>query len=63
MLRTLRDGQHRFLNAILIVLSLAMLYPWLLALSTAIKAPGEANRNPGLVPEQIDLAKFVANVA
>lgn len=59
MLQTVRDGRHRLLNVVLIVLSLMMLYPWLLAISTAIKAPGEANRNPGLIPEQIDLAKFI----
>ena len=57
--RPLRDGRHRLLNVVLIVLSLLMLYPWLLAISTAIKAPGEASRNPGLIPEQIDLAKFI----
>jgi raffinose/stachyose/melibiose transport system permease protein len=36
-----------------------MLYPWLLAISTAIKAPGEASRNPGLIPERIEVAKFI----
>jgi ABC-type glycerol-3-phosphate transport system permease component len=59
MLRDLRESRHRLLNVVLGALSLVMLYPWLLAISTAIKAPGEANRNPGLVPESIDLAKFI----
>jgi raffinose/stachyose/melibiose transport system permease protein len=59
MLQTIRDGRHRLLNVVLIALSLLMLYPWLLAISTAIKAPGEANRNPGLIPQRIDLAKFI----
>jgi raffinose/stachyose/melibiose transport system permease protein len=59
MRQTIRDGRHRLLNVVLIVLSLLMLYPWLLAISTAIKAPGEANRNPGLIPQRIDLAKFI----
>ena len=36
-----------------------MLYPWLLAISTALKAQGEVGRNPGLIPQQIDLGKFV----
>jgi len=41
------------------IMSLLMLYPWLLAISTSLKASGEASRNPGLIPEVIDLGKFV----
>src|SRR5688572_26005725 len=59
MLHTLRNGPHRLVNVVLIAMSLLMLYPWLLAISTAIKAPGEASRNPGLIPERVDVAKFI----
>jgi len=47
------------LNGALILASVVMLYPWLLAISTALKAQGEAGRNPGLLPQQIDLGKFL----
>jgi raffinose/stachyose/melibiose transport system permease protein len=55
---------HRQLNAIvvnvaLLVVCFLMLIPWILALSTALKAPGETAFNPGLIPQHIDLAKFV----
>lgn len=46
-------------HVLLSVLALAMLYPWLVALSTALKATGESTQNPGLIPRSIDLAKFV----
>lgn len=51
--------KYLLLNALLILLSIGMLYPWLIALSTSLKAPGETIQNPGLIPRQIDLAKFV----
>ncbi len=47
------------LNLVMMLACLVMLYPWLLAISTALKAQGEAGRNPGLIPQQIDLGKFV----
>jgi len=47
------------LNLILIIISFVMIIPWLVALSTALKAPGETLTNPGIIPQQIDLAKFV----
>ncbi len=47
------------LNALLILFSLGMLYPWLIALSTSLKAPGETIQNPGLIPREVDLGKFV----
>lgn len=54
-----RDSRKLALNGALILLSLLMLYPWLLAIATSLKASGEAGRNPGLIPEQIDLGKFI----
>jgi ABC-type glycerol-3-phosphate transport system permease component len=59
MYRFLRDPRGLTLDGVLILLSLLMLYPWLLAISTSLKAPGEATRNPGLIPDRIDLAKFI----
>ncbi|MBZ0293547.1 MAG: carbohydrate ABC transporter permease [Anaerolineae bacterium] len=53
------QSQHLVLNVILIIVSLIMILPWIVALSTALKAPGETLTNPGLIPQQIDFAKFV----
>ena len=50
---------NAILNVILIIISTVMIIPWLVALSTALKAPGETLMNPGLIPQQIDLGKFV----
>ncbi len=50
---------HLVLNLILILISFIMFLPWLVAISTSLKAPGESQTNPGLIPQQIDLAKFV----
>src|SRR4051812_3361248 len=47
------------LNLILMIISFIMILPWLVALSTALKAPGESQINPGLIPQQIDFSKFV----
>ena len=47
------------LHAILAVLSIFMIYPWLVAISTSLKASGELTHNTGLIPQQIDFAKFV----
>ena len=58
-LQAMRDPRKLALNIVLIGLSLVMLYPWLVALSTSIKGTGESGRNPGLIPEEIDLGKFV----
>ena len=60
----LDQKSHRQLNVILVnvallVICFLMLIPWILALSTALKAPGETAFNPGLIPQHIDLAKFV----
>jgi raffinose/stachyose/melibiose transport system permease protein len=57
MLKKIRT-KYVVLNAILILFSIGMLYPWLIALSTSLKAPGETLHNQGLIPEQIDIAKF-----
>jgi ABC-type glycerol-3-phosphate transport system permease component len=46
------------LNLILMVLSVIMIFPWLVALSTALKAPGETNTNTSLIPRQLDVSKF-----
>lgn len=46
------------IHIVLSALALVMLYPWLLALSTALKPTGESTQNPGLIPRAIDLAKF-----
>lgn len=40
------------------VLSVIMIFPWLVALSTALKAPGETNTNTSLIPRQLDVSKF-----
>ena len=40
-------------------LALLMIYPWLIAISTSLKAPGESMQNLGLIPRNIDLGKFV----
>ncbi len=48
-----------FLNLILMFVSLVMILPWLVALSTALKAPGESLTNPSLIPQQLDLSKFI----
>ena len=53
-----REPGKLALNGALILMSLLMLYPWLLAISTSLKAAGEASRNPGLIPEVIDLGNF-----
>jgi len=55
----IRDPRAVALNLALILVSLLMLYPWLLAISTALKGQGEVGRNPGLIPQEIDLGKFV----
>jgi raffinose/stachyose/melibiose transport system permease protein len=57
--QAMRDPRKLALNVLLISLSLVMLYPWLIAISTAIKGTGESGRNPGLIPEEVDLGKFV----
>lgn len=54
-----RDWSQVLLNGALMLACLLMLYPWLLAISTALKGQGEAGRNPGLIPQHIDLGKFV----
>lgn len=46
------------LNAILLAISFIMLLPWILVVSTALKANGETTFNPGLIPQQIELGKF-----
>jgi raffinose/stachyose/melibiose transport system permease protein len=59
-IRTRRtQSVHAVLNLILMIISFVMIIPWLVALSTALKAPGETLTNPGLIPQQIDFAKFV----
>lgn len=40
-----------------------MIYPWLVAISTSLKASGELTHNTGLIPQQIDLAKFADVIA
>ena len=47
------------LNGLLLVICFLVLTPMLLALSTALKAPGESYVNPGLIPRRIDFTKFV----
>ncbi|MBX3028891.1 MAG: carbohydrate ABC transporter permease [Chloroflexi bacterium] len=54
-----RDWPRVALNGVLMLICVVMLYPWLLAIATALKGQGEAGRNPGLIPERIDLGKFV----
>ncbi|MDZ4763112.1 MAG: carbohydrate ABC transporter permease [Chloroflexota bacterium] len=54
-----RRDYDLILNVILIVITTIMIIPWLIALSTALKAPGESLTNPSLIPQQIDLGKFV----
>jgi ABC-type glycerol-3-phosphate transport system permease component len=46
------------LNGFLIVVSLLVLVPVFLMVSTALKAPGETTLNPGLIPREIDFTKF-----
>ena len=46
------------LHLLLSLFALAMIYPWLIAISTALKAPGESTQNIGLIPWHVDLAKF-----
>ena len=46
------------LNGFLAIISLLVLVPVLLMVSTALKAPGESTRNPGLIPREIDFTKF-----
>lgn len=57
--RDRRDWSRVALNGVLMLVCLLMLYPWLLAISTSLKGQGEAGRNPGLIPERLDLGKFV----
>lgn len=57
--RLLQDPRKLALNFLLFGASLLVLYPWLIAISTALKATGESTRNPGLIPQEIDLEKFV----
>ncbi len=54
-------------HALLIFFSLAMIFPWLIAFSTGLKAPGESALNRGLIPWEISLGNFakaweIANV-
>src|SRR5437868_15524584 len=51
-------SKYMILNIILILFSIGMIYPWLLAISTSLKAPGETTQNPSLIPQHIDLGKF-----
>ncbi len=60
VIRTRRTQSiNAVLNLILIIISFVMIIPWLVALSTSLKAPGETLTNPGIIPQQIDIAKFV----
>lgn len=54
-------------HAVLIFVSFIMIFPWLIALSTGLKAPGESALNRGLIPWEIALGNFpeawrIANV-
>lgn len=46
------------LHLVLTAAAIVMVYPWLIAISTSLKAPGESNQNQGLIPRVIDLGKF-----
>ena len=55
------------LHATLLIVSFIMIFPWLIAFSTGLKAPGESALNRGLIPWEISLANFpeawrIANV-
>ena len=55
------------LHATLLLVSFIMIFPWLIAFSTGLKAPGESALNRGLIPWEISLANFpeawrIANV-
>jgi ABC-type glycerol-3-phosphate transport system permease component len=52
------DPGRIVLNLVLIGLSLLMLYPWLIAIGTSLKRPGESGSNPGIIPQEWDIAKF-----
>ena len=45
-------------HLLLSLFALAMIYPWLIAISTALKVRGESTQNSGLIPWHVDLAKF-----
>ncbi len=55
------------IHAVLLFVSFIMVFPWLIAFSTGLKAPGESALNRGLIPWEISLANFpeawrIANV-
>lgn len=52
------DSRALAVHFVLSALALVMLYPWLLAVSTALKPTGESTQNPGLIPRALDLGKF-----
>ena len=55
------------LHGVLLFVSFIMIFPWLVAFSTGLKAPGESALNRGLIPWEISLGNFseawrIANV-
>ncbi len=55
------------LHGVLLSVSLIMVFPWLIAISTGLKAPGESSINRSLIPWEIALSNFsdawrIANV-
>ena len=55
------------IHAVLLFVSFIMIFPWLIAFSTGLKAPGESALNRGLIPWEITLGNFpeawrIANV-
>jgi len=65
-----RLKHHRksiLIHAVLLFVSFIMIFPWLIAISTGVKAPGESALNRGLIPWEISLGNFseawrIANV-
>ena len=56
--RVRRVFQRMFLNTVLVAISLLMLVPIFVMISTSIKAPGESDVNRGLIPRRIEFGKF-----
>ena len=47
--------QTILLHSALLFISVIFIYPWLIAISTGIKEPGEASTNFGLIPWEVDI--------
>lgn len=59
-LRIKLSKKSAVLHVVLLAVSFFMIYPWLIVLSTGIKAPGESVLSRSLIPKEVSLSNFGA---